>query len=45
VFKFGTINAVQYRLGGSCDAFWQQLGGSCETITRAQWQASLTTDG
>jgi hypothetical protein len=45
VFKFGTINAVQYRLGGSCDAFWQQLGSNCETITREQWQASLTTGG
>ena len=45
VFKFGTIDAVQYRLGGSCDAFWQQLGSNCETITRAQWRASLTTGG
>ena len=45
VFKFGTIDAVQYRLGGSCDAFWQQLGSSCETITRAQWQSSLTAGG
>ena len=45
VFKFATINAVQYRLGGSCDAFWQQLGSSCETITRDQWQASLTSGG
>ena len=45
VFKFGTINAVQYRLGGSCDAFWQQLGSNCETITRDQWEASLTSGG
>ena len=45
VFKFGTIKAVEYRLGGSCDAFWQQLGSNCQTITRAQWQSSLTAGG
>lgn len=42
VFQFSTINQVEYRLGGSCDAFWQQLGGSCDVITRSEWQASLT---
>ena len=42
VFQFSNINQVEYRLGGSCDAFWQQLGGSCDVITRAEWQASLT---
>jgi hypothetical protein len=45
VFKFDTIQAVEYRLGGSCDAFWQQLGSNCQTITRAQWQSSLTAGG
>lgn len=39
VFQFDTINEVEYRLGGSCDAFWQQLGSSCQPVTRAQWQA------
>ena len=39
VFQFDTVNRVEYRLGGSCDAFWQQLGGSCEVITRSDWQA------
>lgn len=43
VFQFSNINQVEYRLGGSCDAFWQQLGGSCDVITRAEWQASLST--
>jgi hypothetical protein len=43
VFQFSTINQVEYRLGGSCDAFWQQLGASCEVITRSEWQASLNT--
>lgn len=42
VFQFGNINQVEYRLGGSCDAFFQQLGGSCDVITRSEWQASLT---
>lgn len=43
VFQFDTIQEVEYRLGGSCDAFWQQLGSSCQVITRAQWEASLST--
>ncbi len=41
VFQFGTISQVEYRLGGSCDAFWQQLGASCEVVTRAQWESQL----
>ena len=41
VFQFDTIQQVEYRLGGSCDAFWQQLGSRCEVVTRAQWQAQL----
>ncbi len=42
VFQFDTINAVEYRVGGSCDAFWQQLGGQCQKITRAEWEAQLS---
>jgi hypothetical protein len=42
VFQFSTIDAVEYRLSGSCDAFWRQLGASCEVVTRAQWRAQLT---
>jgi len=41
VFQFTSIEAVEYRLNGSCDAFWQQLGSGCETITREQWQGQL----
>lgn len=41
VFQFDTINQVEYRLGGSCDAFWQRLDADCETITRSQWEAQL----
>jgi hypothetical protein len=42
VFQFSTIDAVEYRVGGSCDAFWQHLGGQCQKITRADWEAQLT---
>ena len=36
VFQFSTVERIEYRLGGSCDAFWQwqQLGG-CRVVTRA----------
>jgi len=43
VFQFSSISQVEYRLGGSCDAFWQQLGSSCEVVTRAQWQSQLSS--
>jgi hypothetical protein len=42
VFQFDTIDAVEYRVGGSCDAFWRQLGDKCQKITRAQWEAQLS---
>jgi hypothetical protein len=43
VFQFDTIAAVEYRLGGSCDAFWQHLDGECQVITRSQWQSQLVS--
>ena len=35
VFQFPTVDEVEYRLGGSCDAFWswQQVGG-CRVVAR-----------
>jgi hypothetical protein len=43
VFQFSSISAVEYRLNGSCDAFWQQLGAEgCNPITRAEWQSQLS---
>jgi hypothetical protein len=42
VFQFDTISAVEYRLGGSCDAFWQQLGGTCQVVTRSQWRSQAS---
>ncbi len=42
VFQFASISAVEYRIGGSCDAFWQRLGlDECNTITRSQWRSQL----
>lgn len=42
VFQFSSIAAVEYRLNGSCDAFWQRLGAEeCDPITRAEWEAQL----
>jgi hypothetical protein len=41
-FQFPSIDAVEYRLRGSCDAFWQRLGAEgCETITRSEWEAQV----
>jgi spore germination protein GerM len=34
VFQFPSVNAVEYRLGGSCDAFWSWLQGQCRQETR-----------
>ena len=42
VFQFSSISAVEYRLNGSCDAFWQRLGAEeCDPITRAEWQSQI----
>jgi hypothetical protein len=35
VFQFGTVDEVEYRLGGGCDAFFEWLQSSCTVITRA----------
>lgn len=43
VFQFSTISAVEYRLGGSCDAFWQRVGSQCQVITRAQWRSQQSS--
>jgi hypothetical protein len=36
VFQFPEIAAVEYRLAGSCDAFWNWLQRGCGTIRRGQ---------
>jgi hypothetical protein len=35
VFQFDWVESVEYRLGGSCDAFWEWLQRSCEVVTRS----------
>jgi len=34
VFHFANVQAIEYRLGGSCDAFWQWLESSCTVVER-----------
>lgn len=41
VFQFGTIDAVEYRLNGSCDQFWNLLQRDCQLMTRAEWDRQL----
>ncbi len=41
-FQFPSIDEVEYRLKGSCAAFWQRLGTEgCQTITRSAWEAQV----
>jgi hypothetical protein len=41
VFQFDTIDAVEYRLNGSCDAFWALVEAQCQLVTRAEWERQL----
>lgn len=34
VFQFPGVEAVEYRLGGSCDAFWEWLQRECVVVRR-----------
>jgi hypothetical protein len=34
VFQFGTVDAVEYRLEGSCPAFWEWLQRECVVVRR-----------
>jgi spore germination protein GerM len=34
VFQFENVTGAEYRLGGSCDAFWQWLQGECHEEAR-----------
>jgi len=34
IFQFESVEAIEYRLGGSCEAFWEWLQGSCHAVTR-----------
>jgi hypothetical protein len=40
LFQHDQVESVEYRLDGSCEAFWALLGGTtCDVITRAEWEA------
>lgn len=41
VFQFDTISATEYRLGGSCDAFYALLQQECTVITRQAWNQQV----
>jgi hypothetical protein len=34
IFQFDTVRAVEYRVEGSCDAFWQWLQSECGVVMR-----------
>ncbi len=36
VFQFPEIQSVEYRIDGSCDAFWEWLQYACRIVTRPQ---------
>jgi hypothetical protein len=38
IFQFENVNSIEFRLNGSCDAFWGWLQGSCEIVTRTSWE-------
>jgi hypothetical protein len=35
VFQFDWVESVEYRLDGSCDAFWEWLQRECHVVTRS----------
>lgn len=36
VFGFDEVRSVEYRIDGSCDAFWDWLQYGCHTVSRAE---------
>ncbi len=41
VFQFETVDAVEYRVGGSCQTFWAAMGADCATTSRGEWERQL----
>ena len=38
IFQFETIDEIEYRLGGNCDAFWAAAGeDACRVVSRVDW--------
>ena len=46
LFQHGEIVTIEYRVAGSCDAFWAYLGSTeCMLIDRAVWEADPGASG
>ena len=44
VFQFDTVRALELRLDGDCDAFWQSIGGTdCVRLQRTNWSRQLAS--
>jgi hypothetical protein len=41
VFRVPGIRSVEYRIDGSCDAFWEWLQYGCQTVTRESFASGL----
>ncbi len=41
VFQFDTVDAVEYRLGGSCEAFGATMATGCVSTSRGEWEQQL----
>lgn len=48
VFQFRSVSSVEYRLDGSCDAFWSMVAGASDSgrieyrlVTRDQWDSQV----
>ena len=37
LFQFPEIRAIEYTIGGSCEAFWNWLQYDCEVVRRGEW--------
>ena len=46
VFQFEDIGSVEYRLGGSCAAFWEHLGDQrgCRIIARENFESTMAAN-
>lgn len=46
VFQFTNVKSVEYRLGGSCAAFWEHLGhtGGCRIIAQENFLADMAVN-
>lgn len=41
LFQFEDVETIEFRLNGSCEAFFNWLQGSCQIQTRADWETAV----